>query len=631
MTGESGARGQDRNGASVLTRAPTAGTRRYRALRGLATGAAEQLDRRFGWHRLPVGLGIFTLWGLRERLRERNLIAAPPAGPLGSSPRTGPPHRTVDGSGNDPAHPQMGAVGAAFGRNTLPLGDPAMRDTPPARRVSEQLLDRREFLPATSLNLLAAAWIQFEVHDWFDHRLDTDAPPRGPDADGVSMPPPFQRAAGTDTAPVFASTQTHWWDASQLYGASAEIAQSIADPRDLAKLRVGDDLLRHIESRAPGATAAPAPNLWVGLALLHDLFAREHNAICDALRANHPRWPAERIYEIARLTNAALMAKIHTIEWTPAIIAHPTTVHSLRATWWGLLGERVRRGLGRVGGDVLSGVPGAAVDHDGVPYALTEEFVAVYRMHPLIPDDVAFYRAADGTARPEGHLPFSELAAVPGDAGRPRAWLREIGAADALYSLARAHPGQLSLHNHPAFLQRLRTHDGRVIDLGAVDVDRSRECALGRYNDVRRQLRLSPATTFLELAGGDRELAGEIERVYGDVERVDLLIGLLAEPKPRGFAFGDTTFRVFLLMAARRLRSDRFFGEDYTAEVYTGTGMRWIEETTMADVLRRHVPELEPPLRGVANVFAPWPRTPRLAVTTDADRAASTAALPSVR
>ena len=40
--------------------------------------------------------------------------------------------------------------------------------------------------------------------------------------------------------------------------------------------------------------------------------------------------------------------------------------------------------------EVLRGIPGSPTDHHGVPYSLTEEFVAVYRMHPLIPDEFTF-------------------------------------------------------------------------------------------------------------------------------------------------------------------------------------------------------------------------------------------------
>ena len=50
-----------------------------------------------------------------------------------------------------------------------------------------------------------------------------------------------------------------------------------------------------------------------------------------------------------------------------------------------------------------------------------------------------------------------------------------------------------------------------------------------------------------------------------------------AEPPPVGFGFSDTAFRIFLLMAPRRLQSDRFFTTDYTPEVYTQFGLDWID------------------------------------------------------
>ena len=110
------------------------------------------------------------------------------------------------------------------------------------------------------------------------------------------------------------------------------------------------------------------------------------------------------------------MAKIHTVEWTPALLAHPTTVKAIRATWWGLLGERAHRKLGRIGaGELLSGIPGSRLD-DEVPYAITEEFVTVYRMHQLIPDEIEFFRADTGEpvdGVPGGSkLEFEELTAT---------------------------------------------------------------------------------------------------------------------------------------------------------------------------------------------------------------------------
>ena len=76
------------------------------------------------------------------------------------------------------------------------------------------------------------------------------------------------------------------------------------------------------------------------------------------------------------------------------------------------------------------------------------------------------------------------------------------------------------------------------------------------------------------------------------------MIGMYAETKPKGFGFSDTAFRIFILMASRRLESDRFFTRDYRPEVYTKEGIDWVEDNSMRTLLLRHFPELEPALRG---------------------------------
>ena len=99
----------------------------------------------------------------------------------------------------------------------------------------------------------------------------------------------------------------------------------------------------------------------------------------------------------------------------------------------------------------------------------------------------------------------------------------------------------------------------------------------------------------------------EIRRVYeGDIDRVDLIVGLFAETPPKGFGFSDTAFRIFILMASRRLKSDRFFTNDYTPEVYTREGLDWVDANLFGDVVRRHHPGLAPALEGSKNAFAPW-------------------------
>ena len=84
------------------------------------------------------------------------------------------------------------------------------------------------------------------------------------------------------------------------------------------------------------------------------------------------------------------------------------------------------------------------------------------------------------------------------------------------------------------------------------------------------------------------------------------MVGLFAEDLPEGFGFSDTAFRVFILMASRRLKSDRFFTKDYRAEVYTQFGLDWIENNSFVTTIRRHYPDLLPRLSNVENGFKPW-------------------------
>ena len=579
----------------------------------LLSSTAGMLDRRVGWDRLPRPLGVVTLVGLRMRLREKNLHDT--GAGSASAPSNGGRNdrRLPDGSWNDLEAPAMGMVGARFGRNvpvehTYPEPLPQLLEPSP-RVVSRELLTRDEFVPATIVNVLAGAWLQFEVHDWFSHGKNIPEEPfeleLAEDDPWTDRPMRIERTRrdpspdGNGGAPTYVTTDSHWWDASQVYGTEPAIAAALRAGEG-GRLRLDPDgqLPRDLDDKVD--LTGVAGNFWLGLALLHTLFTREHNAIADRLAAEHPDWTDQQLYDKARLVNAALMAKIHTVEWTPAIIAHPTTKYAMRANWYGILGKRLGK---RSSNEVLGGIPGSPTDHHGVPYSLTEEFVAVYRMHPLLPDDFTFRSIQTDEVLQE--RTFRELGALD-----VRVRLDEVGFVDSFYSFGVAHPGAITLHNYPRFLQELHTPDGRVVDLAATDVLRIRERGVPRYNDFRRLFHLKPARTFEELTDNP-VWAEELRRVYGDVERVDLMVGLYAEPLPKGFGFSDTAFRVFILMASRRLKSDRFFTRDYNAETYTQTGLDWIDETSMSDVLLRHYPELAPALEGVDNAFVPWKRTER--------------------
>jgi hypothetical protein len=581
-------------------------------------GLFEWVNRRTIWHKLPTWPGVFNLVALRVRLRHDNLTdTRTPGKDFKRTPSTDPAHlkyRTPGGMHNDLSDPEMGMAGTRFARNVplehaFPEPMPKLMEPNP-RVIARKLEHRDEFKPARSLNLLAAAWIQFQTHDWFNHARDKsrplEVPITDPKDDWFERPMRFSSTMADHTRtdadktlpPTYINTESHWWDASGIYGSTLEKQRRLRTFVD-GKLVLKDGRLP-LDPQTGFALTGFAENWWIGLGMLHTLFTAEHNAICERLKSFHPSWDDERLFQTARLVNSALLAKIHTVEWTPAITDHPVLHVAMRANWWGLLEEKIHRSIGRVSeNDVLSGIPGSPVDHHGAPYHLTEEFTSVYRLHSLIPDEVELYAHADGQMVRK--VPFKDVALLNAE----KVISDGVSAPDLWYSLGVQHPGAMCLHNFPKFLTDLTLPDGQRLDLAAVDIMRDRERGVPRYNQFRRSLHLPPVKTFEEMTDNP-VWAKELKEVYGDVERVDLQVGMHAETPPSGFGFSDTAFRVFILMASRRLKSDRFLSSCFTEEYYSKEGIEWVADNNMRTVILRHYPELAPSLGGLPNAFAPW-------------------------
>ena len=571
------------------------------------------------WHKLPTPLALLQLIQFRDRLREQNLRDTSHIPDRNKLPKPSPSPdnrhlvaRTADGSYNDLQHPEMGMAGTRLGRN-VPLQDARVDEpkllTPNPRTVSRVLLKRDRFIPAEILNLHAASWIQFQTHDWFTHgnnQPDNNFSIPDTDSDDLEVPKTLKDPTRDDdnsNPATFINHVTHWWDASQLYGSDEETIDSLRSHQD-GKMSIEDNGFLPLDPNLnieivgfPGSVGS----WWTGLSMLHTLFVKEHNSICDRLKQIYPEWNDGQLFDKARLINAALLAKIHTVEWTPAILPNPTTQIAMNINWWGILGQSGKQIVdGLSESEVLNGIVGSPTDHHAAPYSLTEEFVSVYRMHPLIPDEFDFYNHSNGE-----YLTAKQFPEVFGRSTRD--FMESVAIEDLWYSFGMMHPGALTLHNYPNFLRTLDKEDGSgAFDLAAVDILRDRERGVPRYNRFRQLLGKDPVKSFAEITSNPQWQQELREIYYDDLDRVDLMVGLFAEDLPEGFGFSDTAFRVFILMASRRLKSDRFFTKDYRAEIYTQFGLDWIEHNSFLSVIRRHYPELAPALYGVKNGFQPW-------------------------
>ncbi len=92
--------------------------------------------------------------------------------------------------------------------------------------------------------------------------------------------------------PGYKNTNTAWWDSSQIYGSSEATTQTLRTKDPDGKLTLTEKGTEAFLPRDDSGNPLTGfnTNWWIGLELLHTLFALEHNAICDALRKAYPSW-----------------------------------------------------------------------------------------------------------------------------------------------------------------------------------------------------------------------------------------------------------------------------------------------------------------------------------------------------
>ncbi|XP_047319633.1 alpha-dioxygenase 1-like [Impatiens glandulifera] len=587
----------------------------------------HSIDKLGIWHRLPVILGLLYL-AIRRHLHQQYNLLNVGRTPVGV--RFNPadfPYRTADGKFNDPFNDGVGSQDSFFGRNILPVDQKSKLLKPDPMVVATKLLARKKLIDTgKQFNVIAASWIQFMIHDWIDHLEDTkQIELKAPREVANQCPLQSFRFFSSKEIPTdfydiktgFLNIRTPWWDASSIYGSNVTRLHKVRTFKD-GKLKIGKDglLLRDEDGIA---ISGDVRNGWAGISSLQALFVLEHNLVCDSLKKEYSDLSDEDLYRHSRLVTSAVIAKIHTIDWTIELLKTDTLLAGMRANWYGLLGKKFKDTFGHVGGTSLGGIVGLKKPNNhGVPYSLTEEFTSVYRMHSLLPDDL-FLRDTNtaqlGTNKSPPlikKVPMINLVGLEGGKS-----LSEIGFTKQMVSMGHQACGALELWNYPMWLRNIipQDVDGKDrpdhVDLAALEIYRDRERSVAKYNEFRRSLLLIPISNWKDLTN-DEEAIKTLHEVYGnDVEELDLLVGLMAEKKIKGFAISETAFTIFLLMASRRLESDRFFTSDYNEETYTKKGLEWVNTTeSLKDVLDRHYPEMTTKWMNSTSAFSVWDAAP---------------------
>ncbi|GAB1263908.1 peroxidase family protein [Aurantivibrio infirmus] len=255
-----------------------------------------------------------------------------------------------------------------------------------------------DYQKAPFFNVLAAFWIQFMTHDWFSHLEEGRNKPGlmnlgcdSQEAKDLGCRPGDQMESALfsqDSEPetfehngknyekrslkTASNTVTAWWDASQIYGYdSTSVQRVIRDENDNAKLKQPEGYLPLFDSCDPncpiqpqwqGQEATAFPDNWnIGLSFYHNIFVREHNSFVDRFRKLQEQTPDrdsglrdpsqpeniitysqvsdEQIYQAGRLVVSAMIAKIHTIEWTTQLLYDEPMYRAMNSNWFGLFNQ----------------------------------------------------------------------------------------------------------------------------------------------------------------------------------------------------------------------------------------------------------------------------------------------------
>lgn len=547
---------------------------------------------------------LFDICQTYARRATWGLATALTAGAIASLPATAGSFRSIDGSGNNIANPNWGEAHTELLRLTspayedglsVPRGGFSPSSMPSARAVSNAVSAQSG---SVTNSVHASDWL-WQWGQFLDHDLDLTeaADPAEPFNIAVPQGDPFFDPFHTGTQEIGLNRSiflndgngvrqqfneiTAYIDASMVYGSDATRAAELrAGTNGLLKTSAGN-LLPFNTAGLPNAGGTSSnlflagdvrANEQIGLASVHTLFVREHNRLATDIKASLDGGDADLVAKrdaaIAEPGNSINDEDDFIYESTRKVVGAQIQAITYNEFLPILLGE-----------DVLA--PFMSYD-DTVNAGISNEFsTAAYRVgHTMLSPTLKRIDPTTGEEAAEGDIALLDAFFSPDE-------IVDNGIDSLLLGLASQKAQEvdtLVIDDVRNFLFGPPGSGG--FDLASLNIQRGRDHGLGGINQVRDELGLGAYGSFLDLTGGDADLANAFASVYDSIDDVDLWIGGLAEQHVFGGMVGET-FSWIIGDQFRRLRDgDRFFylnDLDHLLAFDAG-----IKSVTLADIIRRN-------------------------------------------
>lgn len=500
-----------------------------------------------------------------EQLEDRNLMSADLAALLTNGPVS---NYSVDGSGNNAAHPDWGAAGTQLLRiGAAEYGDgisaPAGADRPSAREVSNTVAAQANSI-LNNRNLTDFIWIWGQ---FIDHDLDltVGANPAEPLPIQVPTGDPFFDPASTGTATIPFSRSnydpltgtgvdnprqqinsiTSWMDGSMVYGSDSATAAALRTFSGGKLKTSAGDLLPLAGNFFMAGDIRVNEN--AALIAIQTLWLREHNQWADRIAAQNPNLTDEQIYQRAR---ALVIAEIQVITYNEFLPA--------------LLGEGALAPYTGYHSDVNPGVSNFFS-------------TAAFRVGHTMLSPTLLRLNNDGSVSADGNLPLRDAFFNPGEV-----------IDNGIDSLLRGAAAQKAQEIDNQIVDDVRNFlfgppGAGGFDLASLNIQRGRDHGLQDYNQARVDFGLAPVTSFAQITS-NADLQARLEALYGNVNNIDPWVGALAEDHMPGASVGQLIQRVLADQFTRLRDGD----PNWYQRVYHGEALAQLEKTTLADVMRRN-------------------------------------------
>ena len=516
--------------------------------------------------------------------------------------------RTIDGTNNNLNNPTLGSANTPFLRTTTNAYGDGLNT--PAGAGEDGTRDISNHVDAQSSSVLIAlpessfwwGWGQFIDHDMVNTPIAVPTEPFNipvPACDPVFDPNCTGTATISFSRSAFINDEngvrqqlnanTHWLDASMVYGSDDARAQELRTLDGTGHLKVGtNNLLPFNVDRFPNEPNTQPTFFLAGdiranenppLAALQTLFMREHNFWADHFHSQDPTLDDEGLYDRARAIVGAEIQKITYTDFLPFLI----------------------------GKDALTPYTGY---NESVDPSIANVFgTAAWRFgHSLLSATVQLFDANNQ---------------LIGNTRLPTAFFQPVqisnnGIEPYLRGLARQKSQEIDGLITDG-VRNFAPPRGGGFDLAALNMQRGRDHGLPRFNQVRIDYGLPAYTSFSQLttdANETPDMATRLASVYNTVDDVDAYVGMLVETHQSNALVGPTLIAILKDQFQRLRDGDRFWYEAYLDPATLSV----VQHTKLSDIILRVTTvgrELQPnvfalPSPTIAPTPTPRPtRTPR--------------------